>query len=101
MTILSKAGRSSLLLMIAMTMVLALMASPALHATGSSGSSNRCVVKFVCGEIDGDEDAARVVAGSYRTSINVLNGSSRTVTYKKKLLTTTPCEEEGGETATF
>lgn len=86
----SKNGRTSLFFVV-MVVLLALTTAAASNA---SGSGSKCVVKFVCGDADIGVNGERAVPGDYRTSINVLNLSSSSATYTKKLSYTTPCDED-------
>ena len=97
-------SRMRLLLLLTLVALLALASAPAVLADdddddggGSTrAAANRCVVKFVCGDLE--ESVDRAVGGDYRTSINILNAGTNAVNYTKKLSLTTPCDDEVFET---
>jgi hypothetical protein len=90
-TMMSKNGKTSLLFVV-MVVLLALATAAASSATGTR-AVNTCVVKFVCGET-GEGTGERVVSGTYRTSINILNPSSSQAVYSKRIALTTPCIDD-------
>jgi hypothetical protein len=93
--------RKSRFSFLALALILPLAVAPPLLAEDddddglSRTNGSPCAVKFVCGDTDTEN---RAVGGVYRTAINILNISGKTVNYSKSIALTTPPDDEVPET---